>query len=279
MPGRSIDHVVLAVDNLDRAAALFEADGFTLTPRGTHPDGMGTSNRLAQFASRNYLELLEVDRPGGIEDHDLKARPPRFSFGAHHKAFLRRGQGLAMLLLTCRDSRETIGEFQAAGLDTYAPFDFERTATLPVGTPAKVAFSLGFVTNPLMPRLAFAVCQHRFPENFWRTQYQRHGNGAQSIAAIYMAARQPERHVAFLTALTGGAARQVTGGYEIHAGSHEIIVLTPDGLSDLGKGGTIDASDGPAFAGLAIATSGEPPNSPGAAYPGGIFIEWRRARR
>ena len=93
----------------------------------------------------------------------------------------------------------------------------------------------------------------------------------------YMAARQPKRHVAFLTALTGGVATEVTGGYEIRAGSHEIIVLTPARLNKLGKGGNYGAGDGAAFAGLAITTSGEPPKSPAAEYPGGIFIEWRRA--
>lgn len=276
MNGRSIDHVALAVHDLDRAAASLEASGFTLTPRGTHPNSMGTSNRLAQFASRNYLELVEVDRPDGVEGHDLKARPPRFSFGQHQKAFLARGQGISMLLLTCRDGREAIAGFRAAGLNTFAPFDFERTATLPDGQQVKVAFTLGFVTNPLMPRLAFAVCQHRYPENFWRPQYQRHGNGARSIAAIYMAARQPKRHVPFLTALTGGAAKAIIGGYEIRTGPHDIIVLTPARLNKLGKGGNYDAGDGAAFAGLAIATSGEPPKPPAAECPGGIFIEWRR---
>ena len=276
MNGRSIDHVALAVHNLDRAAAALEVSGFTLTPRGTHPDTMGTSNRLAQFASRNYLELVEVDRPGGVVDHDRRSRPPLFNFGQHQKAFLEHGEGLSMLLLTCRDGREAIAEFQAAGLDAYAPFDFERTATLPNGQQAKVAFTLGFVTSPLMPRLAFAVCQHRFPENFWRAQYQRHGNGAQSIAVVYLAAREPKRHVPFLTALTGGAAKAIAGGYDIRTGAHDIIVLTPARLNQLGKGGNFDAGDGAAFAGLGITTTAKPPPTPAAGYPGGIFIDWRR---
>jgi Glyoxalase-like domain len=276
MNGRSIDHVALAVRNLDRAAAALEASGFTLTPRGKHPDAMGTSNRLVQFASRNYLELVEVDRPDGVVDHDRKARPPRFSFGQHQKAFLEHGEGLSMLLLTCGDAREAVAEFQAAGLEAYAPFDFERTATQPDGRQAKVAFSLGFVTSPLMPLLAFAVCQHRFPENFWRPEYQRHGNDAQSIAAVYMAARQPKRHVPFLTALTGGAAEAIDGGYGVRAGAHAIMVLTPARLNKLGKSGNFDAGEGAVFVGLGMTTTGQPPAAPTAGYPGGIFIDWRR---
>jgi hypothetical protein len=238
---------------------------------------MGTSNRLAQFASSNYLELLEVDRPGGVVDHDMAAKPPRFSFGQHQKAFLRRREGISTLLLACRDAREAIDEFRAAGLNTFAPFDFERTATLPDGQQVKVAFTLGFVTDPQMPLLAFAVCQHHFPENFWRARYQRHANGAQSIAALYMAAREPKRHVPFLTALTGGEAGEVKGGHDIRSGPHRIHVLTPARLNELGFGGTHQGGDGPAFAGIAITALGEPP-APDAGYPGGIFIEWLRPR-
>ena len=61
--GRAIDHVVLAVEDLDRAAISYQILGFTLTPRAAHEDRMGTSNRLAQFRGRNFIELFEVD-PG-----------------------------------------------------------------------------------------------------------------------------------------------------------------------------------------------------------------------
>ena len=62
---RSIDHVVVAVRDLDHLAGEFEASGFNLTPRAYHSDRMGTSNRLIQFANNSFIELLEVDRPGG----------------------------------------------------------------------------------------------------------------------------------------------------------------------------------------------------------------------
>ena len=61
--GRAIDHVVLTVRDLDAAAITYQRLGFTLTPRAAHDDQMGTSNRLAQFRGRNFIELLEVDRP------------------------------------------------------------------------------------------------------------------------------------------------------------------------------------------------------------------------
>ena len=87
--GRAFDHVVLAVRDLARTAATYESLGFTLTPRAAHEDRMGTSNRLAQFEARNFIELLEVDRPKKLARHDFAASPPVFQLRRSQSA--RRG--------------------------------------------------------------------------------------------------------------------------------------------------------------------------------------------
>lgn len=88
MSGRAIDHIVLAVRDLDRTAAIYQRLGFTLTPRASHETRMGAANRLAQFEERNFIELLEVDRPAGIMPHQPAGTPPVYSFGAHNRARL-----------------------------------------------------------------------------------------------------------------------------------------------------------------------------------------------
>src|SRR5437870_3505618 len=55
-----LDHVILVVDDLDRAAGLFTDLGFTVTPRSDHP--FGTANRLIVF-DNNFIELL-ASMPG-----------------------------------------------------------------------------------------------------------------------------------------------------------------------------------------------------------------------
>lgn len=186
--GRPIDHVVLAVEDLDMAAARYQALGFTLTPKAMHEDRMGTSNRLVQFRGRNFLELLEVDRPQALEEHAFEAAPSRFSFGAHHRDFLGKRSGISMLVFQSDDVRADIEAFRAAGIRTYAPFEFERPATLPDGSRATLAFTLGFATSPAMPELAFVVVENRTPDRFWKPEYQEHANGARSIVAVCLAA-------------------------------------------------------------------------------------------
>src|SRR5215475_5184524 len=142
--GRAIDHVVLAVKDLNRAASLFEHLGFTLTPRAQHEDRMGTSNRLAQFRTGNFIELLEVDRPAKLAPHANSASPPFFSFGDHNRLAAAEREGLSMLAFASEDARADLEGFRASGVSPFAPFDFERTATLPGGDKVTVAFSLAF---------------------------------------------------------------------------------------------------------------------------------------
>jgi hypothetical protein len=210
--GRAIDHVVLAVQDLDRAALSYQELGFTLTPRAAHEDRMGTSNRLAQFRGRNFIELLEVDRPEGLARHDLAASPPFFSFGDHNRLAVRERDGLSMMVFASDDARADILSFSSANLPTFAPFDFERFAELPDGAQVTVAFSLAFVQSPEMPRVAFFVCENRAQDYFWKPEYQSHANGATGIVAVYLSSVAPERDAAFVNKMFGGKVGSIPGG-------------------------------------------------------------------
>src|SRR5437660_9767806 len=56
-----IDHVIVAVRDLDRAQIGWTRLGFTLSPRGRHL-GQGTANYCIMFG-RDYLELLGFVEP------------------------------------------------------------------------------------------------------------------------------------------------------------------------------------------------------------------------
>src|SRR5262245_11192908 len=119
MAGRAIDHVVLAVRDLDTASAVFGRLGFTLTPRAWHEDNMGMSNRLAQFSGRSLIELLEVDRPTALRPHDFAQKPPFFSFGDHNRQAVANRDGLSMLVFASEDARARYHPVASRG-----PYDF-----------------------------------------------------------------------------------------------------------------------------------------------------------
>jgi hypothetical protein len=274
--GRSIDHIVLAVGRLEDAARRYEALGFMLTPRAEHDARMGTSNRLAQFAARNFIELLEADRPATLAPHDFSASPSRFSFGAHNRDFAARRDGLSMLILSSRDSTADAAAFARSGIGAYAPFEFERQAALPDGRTVTVAFGLAFAACPEMPQIAFAACHHKTPEHLWNPTYQAHPNGARGIAAVYLVAEQPERHRHFLTTLIGAPAEDVTGGFRVPCGAQALLVVTPARLYELAPAMHFDLSDGPQLAGFAIEVAEPAPPLTPASEACGAFIEWRR---
>lgn len=274
--GRAFDHVVLAVRDLDGAARIYDALGFSLTPLAHHEDRMGTSNRIAQFQEQNFIELLEVDRPGILAPHDFSDSPPFFSFGAHNRAALAEREGLSMLVFAGDDARADVASFAAKGVPTYAPFDFERQARLPDGERVTVAFSLAFATSPDLPNMAFFVCQNRAPEYFWKPEFQTHENGARGIRAIYLSSPEPSRDAAFIGKMFDGEITAVAGGQHVACGGRqEVRVLTPQTISNLDPSFAMEDLDRPVLAGLAIAC-GEDRETTSAANACGAFIEWVR---
>ena len=220
---RGIDHIVLCVDRLAAAQQLYQSLGFTTTPTAHHP--FGTANSLVQLQG-NFAELLAVSDPAKIPP----PRPGYFSFGQFVANYAAARQGMAMLVLQSDDARRDQAEFVAAGLTTYAPFDFSRGATLPDGSAATVSFSLAFVSDPRMPAAGFFVCQQHATEHFWQPDYQRHANGAHAIAEVIMVAADPPALADFYSKLVGTA--------DCESGPGRLNVTTPRGqITVLDKAG------------------------------------------
>jgi catechol 2,3-dioxygenase-like lactoylglutathione lyase family enzyme len=197
MAPRDIDHLVLAVRNLNTARETYERLGFTLTPIAYHP--FGTTNSLAQMDGAS-LELLAVADPTAISEPSST----RFSFGAFARDYLKEREGLAMIALQSRDAAADRADFEKHGLPVYDPFRFERVAKGPDRTDRTVAFSLTATSDArVRGQAAFFTCQNHFPQNFWRCEFQQHANGALHVASAVFVTRDPADFHEFLTHFTG----------------------------------------------------------------------------
>jgi catechol 2,3-dioxygenase-like lactoylglutathione lyase family enzyme len=245
---RAIDHLVLAVNDLEAAREAYRRMGFTLTPPAQHP--WGTANSLAQLQG-NFLELLAVVEPDKIPP----AEPGRFSFGAFNQTFLKRRQGMSMLVLQSADARRDQAEFVERGLQTYEPFDFSRQAKLPDGSLKTVAFSLAFATEPRMPEAAFFTCQQHAPEFFWKPEYQRHANGGRAVVEVVMLANDPGSFADFFGKLVEpGAVRRAEGALRVALGDGALSLLDATRLAQRFPGIRLrDVLRKPHFAGYSIA--------------------------
>ena len=196
---RGIDHLVIAVNDLSSARDRFADFGFCTTPLGRQP--WGTANHLVQFP-HNFIELV------GVVDTDelVPMSDAHFSFSAHNDHFLRKREGLSMLVLSTDDAKADARQWRQRGLHVYEPVHWSRKATLPDGSESTVAFTLTFVVDPLMPEIAFFSCQQHNPEAFWKPEYQTHANSATGIAGVTLISEQPTQHRAFFSALIEDAA-------------------------------------------------------------------------
>lgn len=158
-----IDHAVVAVRDLERAAASFAELGFTLTPRGEH--SIGSQNHCIMLGS-TYIELL--------------AAPVEHPWLAYFRDFVRQGDGLAAIALSTDDADRTYAELKALGVAVQPPMDLSRPVE---GGVAR------FRLVQIEPRLF--VCQHLTRELVWRAEWQRHANGARELAQVRLPWRAP----------------------------------------------------------------------------------------
>ncbi len=192
---RGLDHIVHAVRDLDAAAELYRRLGFTVGARNRH--SWGTHNHLVQLPGF-FVELLTVAEPEKLGNDGFSAL-----FGTFNRIFLKRHEGLSLLLLESRDAVADAAAFRAAKIGVSDAMHFEREGKRPDGSTVKVAFSLAFARDARAPAIGFAACQQHFPENFWNPAFQQHPNTANGVAGVVLVAENPTDHHIFLSAFTG----------------------------------------------------------------------------
>jgi len=100
-----LDHIIIAVGDLDQAIAEYQALGFNAFYGGKHASGT-TQNALVCFADGSYLELLA---PTGEPRTDMNA--------ADFSGLLQQGKGLAGYALLSDDFDADSAALRAKGID------------------------------------------------------------------------------------------------------------------------------------------------------------------
>ena len=152
---RGIDHLVIACENPDAAAAELEAGlGIVCTGGGVH-EQYGTRNRIAWLADGSYVELI------GVTDPDRAKQSPVGS--ATLRAFDEYGGGLATYALRVDDVEEAAATLSADGA-SYGPVA-HGTRTRDDGEV--VEWWTAFPTSPLGPDAPPFLIQHAYVGAEW----------------------------------------------------------------------------------------------------------------
>jgi hypothetical protein len=206
-----LDHIPIAVKNLDAAKVAFEKVGFTVTPRGVHV-GWGTANHLIVLQDQ-YIELVGAFGQGA--DNRIWDQYAQTSEGVWELGFKTSG------------ARKLYQELTEAGVPMDAPYDYSRPIHLE-GRDSSVDFVVCYVGTALsLPTRAF-LCEHKSPRSIWRLDWTCHANGCRRVLRVDVAATDPGRAADHYSRLMQGRPEKIEdNGMSICTSNTEIRIL-PD---------------------------------------------------
>ncbi|MGJ7527242.1 VOC family protein [Variovorax sp. GB1P17] len=178
----TLDHIVIAVHDLERSIADYGALGFHVLRGGDHP-GRSTHNALVVFGDGSYFELIAWRQPSPNE--------------RWWQLLQRHGEGIVDFALLPRDTAITVADAKARGLTLEGPLDGGRVRPdgerLRWQTARASSADLPFLCGDLTPRAL------RVPEGEARV----HANGALGVASLAIAVRDLDATLARYRALLG----------------------------------------------------------------------------
>jgi len=231
-----LDHLVVAVRDLDRARDSYSRLGFTVTPRGRHA-ALKSANHTVMFRNDTYVELL------GIEEK----RP----VNAHYAAFLLKREGVAAVALKTADARAAREPLAAAGFPAEEPVDFGRPVELPEGT-RDARFTITQIDPDATPGGRVFLCQHHTPDVVWRPDCLEHANGATGLAAFVVAADDPDAVAGAYARLFGAPVVERGSARLVETGNVPLLVAAPDRLHWAWTSDPAFAAPRPFFAGMVV---------------------------
>ncbi len=162
---RGIDHLVVAVPDLETARESYAELGFTVVPGGRHP--VGTHNALIAFADGSYLELIAFYEPS--PDHRWWAP-------------LQKGGGLVDFCMQTDDLRGDTAAFRQAGVAIDDPKPLSRVR--PDGY--KLSWVLSIPRDPHRGVAPFLI-QDDTPREERVPGQMTHRNGTTGIGTVTVA--------------------------------------------------------------------------------------------
>jgi catechol 2,3-dioxygenase-like lactoylglutathione lyase family enzyme len=227
-----LDHVGIAVRNLDAGLEAFERLGFKLTRRSHHKgsrapgapiEPWGSANHCAMLA-QGYVEVVGVTDPGKYSS--AKTMVDRYE-GAHIVAFRPESVEAAHRVL------------ETAGLPVDRARDLERMAPYgPHGLDSRrAAFRNMYFSKWVFTEAQFQYTEHLTREVMWQPHLLQHPNGATALRTVYFCCPDPlafARKLAPMLGVEPGAAGP--NGYRLQLRQSSLLLLSVEAWFALASG-------------------------------------------
>jgi Glyoxalase-like domain len=217
-----LDHVAHFVAAMDSAAEALERCGFRLTPftlQTNRVDGKpvpaGTGNRCAMFR-RGYIEILAATADTPLAQQ-LRER-------------LARHVGLHLAAFSSADAAAEHRRLAAAGFPVLPLVDMRRPVATENGEDW-ARFTIARLAPGTMPEGRVQFLTHHTEHLVWREPHLDHPNGAQALAAVWIAAADPAEPAERFARFTGRPMRPEDAVTTIELERGALHFATPEFLA------------------------------------------------
>ena len=215
----SIDHPVVAVNNLDQAREIYERLGFTVPPRGSHIE-WGTGNLCIMFP-HDYLEMRGIIDASRFTMH----------LDSHLDNF---GEGLMGVAFGTTDVESSCGETAKHGIETGELRRLTRNFEHPEGWTQPSFQLFAPAAADIEGLMHVVVIQHLTPELIRRPDFLEHANGCAGLVSMAGTIYDLERCASKMRRLLGDqAVEHCERGLLLRLPSGQIIeLLLPNAYVD-----------------------------------------------
>ena len=236
-PTRRLDHIVIAIRDLDQGIARYRELGFDARPGGRHT-GRGTHNAIVRFGL-DYLELVSV-----YDEAEARA-----AGRGELVDFLATREGPTGYVLATDDIAAEAERIRDGGLSVVGPFAMERLR--PDGSRLTWRLVIPGDGADRRPWPIFIQWDQSDAERLARDGATAHPNGARGIRSVTVGVRDlpAARH---LYGAVFGLAPAGADAFRAGNATIELVPASDDGLVAIALTGTTDRELDAALAGGSI---------------------------
>ena len=181
----SVNHVGMAVRDMAKTAARYDAMGFLLTPYSMHSGAWKPGDPVARLAygnrcvmfRNNYLEILASE--------SAAAPSPRIA------DFLARHQGGHIICFGTEDPHAVDARLKASGVKTSGVIPLQRNVDTPEGVRTAMFERVQFAPDA-SPEGYIQAARHLTPEYVYQPRYIAHPNQTVALSEVFLVTDDPD---------------------------------------------------------------------------------------
>jgi catechol 2,3-dioxygenase-like lactoylglutathione lyase family enzyme len=183
----NVNHVGMAVRDLESAVAIFERMGFQLTPYSPHSGAWKPNEAVRSFGSGNRCIMFEHDYLEILGSENPQQQSPRIA------GFLARHQGGHIICFNSEDIHAVDRRLQAAGVTTSGVIPLQREISTAEGVRTAKFERVQFGPDA-SPEGYIQAARHLTPQYIYQPRYIEHPNGCTQLSETILVVDDLERY-------------------------------------------------------------------------------------